>query len=628
MRISGKGNVSVLLIPAGSNGRIWFCRFVCLYVFEPALAFDKPDERQKMTDSMSRPATTPKTMGAKIRCLVGTATVWRSTWRLGLAFGMTVRAVSLWAVLFGVGFCGWAEEIEEASLAACRPSPVHERATFNRQKKAVSAALAIFAAEDSQVRLVSTMTGDPWASPSGSESQATVPTMAAPGPLWEFPQPGEGPFLRRLPPVEAQPVDKHAGSPKVKANPPAVLLLPPQTVVAAGSEATSSERVESSGGQKNTPPAPVEARSGPESPAVASEPSWRNLSDQDAALFTGVRTNTKIHELALAKIRHGYRLADRHAYYAARQEFIQVLRMVSRALGAREGSTRRSTDLASGFRALDEAEDFVPRGTGLEADLNVSIIVSAHRTPVAKGLQLREWLPQQLMDRYFRYAQLKLAASVAGNPDGSMALHALGKLQRRLSLLEPEGHPLAYRKAFAYQQAALLAHPFNHLAAHELGVLLADGGRYVEAECLLQQVAAKEPHPIVLRNLAQVQYKLGQAGKAAENDRKAAQLAAQPGAVDRRVRWVSPLEFAHASNATTFGLPVQSSTGRDNKVPAPGLVVGPEAHQVNPADNAMPRNKASVGPRLGQQRLGQSLPVQSARVPASISHPSWFKELR
>jgi hypothetical protein len=292
-------------------------------------------------------------------------------------------------------------------------------------------------------------------------------------------------------------------------------------------------------------------------PEGAPEPSWKNLSNADVALFTGACTSAKIHDFALAKIQRGYMLADRHAYYAARQEFIQVLGMVSRALGAREGTTQRTTDLASGLRALEEAEDFVPSGTRLEADLNVSIIASAHRTPVTQDLQSQEWLPRQLMARYFRYAQLKLAAAVEGDPDGSMALHALGKLQRRLGQLEPADHPLAHRQAFAFQQAALLAHHFNHLAAHELGVLLADAGRNAEAECLLEQVAAKEPHPVVLRNLAQVQYKLGSAGPAAENDRKAAQLAAQPGVVGRRVQWVSPTEFAHATDATIFDMPSQ-----------------------------------------------------------------------
>ena len=61
--------------------------------------------------------------------------------------------------------------------------------------------------------------------------------------------------------------------------------------------------------------------------------------------------------------------------------------------------------------------------------------------------------------------------------------------------MEPAGHPLAHRRAFVYQQAALLAHDNNHLAAHELAVLLADAGHYAQAEQLLQQVAPTRAAP-------------------------------------------------------------------------------------------------------------------------------------
>ena len=101
-------------------------------------------------------------------------------------------------------------------------------------------------------------------------------------------------------------------------------------------------------------------------------------------LATGERTEAKLGDVAAEKIRNGYALAERGALYAARQEFIQVLRMISRAKDAQSGTSQRSQALAAGLRALDEAEDFAPRGTQLEADLDVAIITSAHRTPVAQ----------------------------------------------------------------------------------------------------------------------------------------------------------------------------------------------------------------------------------------------------
>jgi len=268
---------------------------------------------------------------------------------------------------------------------------------------------------------------------------------------------------------------------------------------------------------------------------------------------TGVLTDARINELAKSKIRHGYTLAGRGAYYAARQEFIKVLRMISQSKDAQQGQARQMLALAAGLRALEEAVDFAPRGTQLEADLDIDVICASHRTPVASHLKSTTILPRQMMDCYYRYAQLKLAAAVKGEPAGSMALHALGKLTSRLNKVEPEQHRLAKRKAITFQQAALLAHNQNHLAAHELAVLLADSGHYAEAEQLLVQVVPREPNAVVYRNLARVQEKLGQTRQATANRDFAQQLIRQGASGRTNVNWVSPQNFARtSSNATRY----------------------------------------------------------------------------
>ncbi len=532
-----------------------------------------------MIDNVGRPAEMPENAckGIRWKRLSDVAAWW--VWKLGAVLGLPA-----WTLLLLAGCSNSSAIVEQAKVVEFPSRFPSGLAGRNPVASTDSPDLSTSPAGDCQIHLVGTMTGDPWVSAEIAQPCFSVqaedvltglPVGSPAEPLWDFPPSSAGPLLRRLPPVETHAAVQPVGS----------------------------------------------SRRAVDLPQFSLESSWENLSDADAALYTGVRTSTKIHDLALAKIQHGYLLADRHAYYAARQEFIQVLRMVSRGLDAREGTTRRTLDLASGLRALEEAEDFVPRGTGLEADLNVSIITSAHRTPVAKDMPLQSWLPQQIMDRYFRYAQLKLGAAVAGDPDGSIGLHALGKLQRRLGQVEPRSHPLAHRQAFAFQQAALLAHPFNHLAAHELGVLLADGGRYEEAQSLLEQVARKEPHPVVLRNLAQVQYKLGHAEQAARNDRKAQQLAAKPGVASRRVRWVSPTEFADATDSTIFGTPVkpwsdsaQVTAGHAGK--ASGLTAGLKARQDLPAAGAAEGRKVSSGLR---SLLPHPTPTHNARVPANRS---------
>jgi hypothetical protein len=266
---------------------------------------------------------------------------------------------------------------------------------------------------------------------------------------------------------------------------------------------------------------------------------------------TGSLTGAMVAERAQAKIRHGNQLAQRGANFAARNEFIQVLRMIAEAKDQKHGAARRTIALANGLRALEEAADFVPHGPELDADVNVAVIVSSHRTPVGRTPEAEGLMPQQLADLYFAYAQSELGASVAGEPAGSMALYALGKLYSQLGRVESEKYLQADRCAFALQHAALLARDDNHLAAHELGVLLAESGHFVESEYLLSQVAAKQPHPVVFRNLARVQRKLGREQLAAASEQQAQFLAGRDAAQSGNIVWVSPQVLAQTSDALT-----------------------------------------------------------------------------
>ncbi len=443
---------------------------------------------------------------------------------------------------------------------------------------------------------------------------ALMPTIEL-SPFWEFPRAADSPALSRLPDVFEPELDDQ---PLVVLLPPLRIEAPDHGTIGEGNDAAVSlpaveeladddaaEDVAENAAQDAVtdhdflvllpPVEQFDAHPEDEQPTTAVEPSETEPSkmvvqspseelpsdsnvfpenvppegvsqegvsqEGDAKLATGVRTGAKVNDLAREKISRGYTLAERGASYAARQEFIQVLRMISRAKDVKLGAPQHTVALAQGLRALVEAEDFVAHGTQLEADLDVAIIASSHRTPVGQepmsnNPESQELLPQQLMERYFRYAQIKLAEAVAGEPAGSMALHALGKLNSRQGEFDSENHPLAHRRAFAFQQAALLAHDQNHLAAHELGVLLADSGHYAEAEKLLQQVVQQEPLAVVYRNLARVQKKLGHFSQAAASEQQASRVAQQLGNENKQVQWVTPTQFTQASDAAMQGLPV------------------------------------------------------------------------
>ncbi|QDS97637.1 tetratricopeptide repeat protein [Adhaeretor mobilis] len=299
----------------------------------------------------------------------------------------------------------------------------------------------------------------------------------------------------------------------------------------------------------------------------------QEIVEAPSAITTGVMTGAKVNERAIAKIRRGYKLAGKGAYYAAKSEFIGVLQMISQAKDSKHGKPRRTIALAAGLRALEEAEDFTPQGAELDAEVPVDVVASGHRTPLDIDLKKTSLLPQQVMDRYFRYAQYKLGGSVAGEPAGSMALHALGKLHSQLGKLEPEQNPLAQRHAYAFQQAALMAHDGNHLAAHELGVLMAEAGHYQEASLLLDQVVQQQPHPTVLRNLARVQKELGNTQLAAATRARARDLERASGTTNG-VAWVTPESFAVLGRQPA-GVPGQSRPMMNARQPSANVAQRP-----------------------------------------------------
>ena len=91
-----------------------------------------------------------------------------------------------------------------------------------------------------------------------------------------------------------------------------------------------------------------------------------------------------------------------------------------------------------------------------------------------------------------------------------MALYALGKLHAVVSRQKTAELAAAESKAVVFYQAALLACPRNHMAANDLGVLLAHGGYYPEARARRELSVSILQQSASLNNLAVVYQRLGQ----------------------------------------------------------------------------------------------------------------------
>lgn len=248
---------------------------------------------------------------------------------------------------------------------------------------------------------------------------------------------------------------------------------------------------------------------------------------------------------------HGLILAQRGAYYSARAEFIQALRLATQTLDTAEKSHRHSEALADAIAALDEAGEFIPAGAQLEANVDLNLVVDAHRTPVLKGKNLEHETALTAAQAYFSFAQQRLNVACGGMPETARALVGLGRIQQYLNNTTGDNRTLVGPRSIALFQTALAIDGSNYEAANELGVLLARYGQLEDAKQALLQGVKASPRPEIWQNLASVHQTLGETEMArrASLEAEAAQQYANMNAGLDAVRWVSPEQMAQHGRA-------------------------------------------------------------------------------
>ncbi len=334
------------------------------------------------------------------------------------------------------------------------------------------------------------------------------------------------------------------------------------------------------------------------------------------------------------QILHGFEMANREAYFAARADFVAALRLVAQGLDAERRTTAHSRALSAGLTAMKEAQDFLPTGGKLEADLDLPAIIASHRTPVLKNAPAENLLPLVALKSYFTFAQEQLSLSAGHEVAGSMALYALGKLHAVGSRQKTLELPAAEPKAMVYYQAALLVLPRNYMAANDLGALLAQGGYYSEARSALEHSLLISRQSTTLNNLAVVYRHLGQprladqARQQAEltHAREVAQLRARQTSANGLVQWIDPRGFAETMGDSTNPprtVPAQPTT-LATRQPVPAFQAPPPAYQ-SLAPAYQPPTPAYVVtrplPQSGGLAAQQPLPAYQPLAPAYVVTP-------
>lgn len=305
------------------------------------------------------------------------------------------------------------------------------------------------------------------------------------------------------------------------------------------------------------------------------------------------------------RTRSGFELAGRQAPYAARAEFIGALRLVAQGLDAQDRSQNHARALRDALQAIREADDFIPRGNKIEADLDLPALIAGHSTAVLKQSPTDELTPMHCVRSYLGYAQQKLIEAFEQETAGAMALYGLGKLHAAWGRTHAPPLMASDAKAVVFLQAALVVHPEHALAANELGVVLARAGRWHDARPWIELSAALQPDPTRLRNLAAVYRQLGLEREMQSALRLAAlrQTDAARGGEDtsQQVVWLDPKNFAEPSprpitpatsvpeiTAQKAAAPPSTVESASSSSPYPKTLLPPPAPPQQPAVGSRP----------------------------------------
>ena len=295
-------------------------------------------------------------------------------------------------------------------------------------------------------------------------------------------------------------------------------------------------------------------------------------------------------------IQNGIGLAARGALFSARNEFVRALRVVADALDARNGTDEHSTALRQGLRALDEAEDFMSVAAEKELDIDVTTVLSGHRTTVCNSTvgdsssgnptaKQRPFSVREALDAYYRHANQSLAQSAGGLPVASAALFGLGKVHASLASLRTEDRAIHEYRATALYQSSLAVDGRNSLAANELGVLMARYGRHDSAVQLFQQSLAYQNDPNVWRNLSVAMSHLGYRDLAQEALQRAGQTGPSQANHLQGVQWLDNSAFAATARSTDVA---RQPIGATSSPLVPPLARMPQTKPASPR-HASPR---------------------------------------
>lgn len=207
-------------------------------------------------------------------------------------------------------------------------------------------------------------------------------------------------------------------------------------------------------------------------------------------------------------------MAERGAHYAARARLIACLRKVARLLDAQADVDTHSTALATGFLAMEEADDFDDQGTQYQSDVLTRSFIAGHQTSILKNSPTPS--AARARTAYYRFARTKLTEAAGAQAISAELLYALGRVEAEITKKMRAGHRRRAPRELPLFEAAIAVNPNHYIAANELGVALAKIGDYRRSVIAFKHSASLRSTPEVLANLEYVSRQVGDQLTAAE----------------------------------------------------------------------------------------------------------------
>jgi tetratricopeptide (TPR) repeat protein len=186
--------------------------------------------------------------------------------------------------------------------------------------------------------------------------------------------------------------------------------------------------------------------------------------------------------------------------------------------------------------------------------------------------------PVAAQQRYLTYARQQFEIAAGQQPAASFALYGLGRVaavaarDSSAAVLGDGG------QAMALYQAAVSADGRNFRAANELGVLLADNGRWDAARDMFAHAATISAQPAAYQNLATAYERLGQPALAAQA--RAYVPRGYGKTPELPLKWLDPAAFARTTSGTDGQAPSQAANvagaAPTNRQAAPGTAAQPQ----------------------------------------------------